>query len=241
MDMERISLNPAGSPGRFGLQLVRLTWSQARKLGKSLAKLYLPVFLGLVALVLLSRLLEVPLQNLTRDPLAVVRAPFYTGILSNLGILLWCATAAICLFSAVLLGPLGGAGEKRLFLLWSGAFTTVLLLDDLFLLHEVVFPYYLNLRERYVILLYGFCMVVFLLRFWRLILQTDFLIFLCACGFFTLSLGVDKLPEDILPLHHIFEDGSKFIGIVSWLFYLGRMSFLFLLEAVPATAMREDS
>jgi hypothetical protein len=45
-----------------------------------------------------------------------------------------------------------------------------------------------------------------------------------AGGFFFLSLAVDKLPEDLLPMHHIFEDGAKFMGIVTWLLYMARTS-----------------
>ncbi len=243
MEMEQAPPCPGVSPVRIVLQLagqlVTRLLIQFRRLGKGLVLLYLVVFLGLLALVVISQGLGVPVQNLTRDPVAVIRAPFYTGILSNLGILLWCASAAISLFCAALVGRLGRDRKQQSFLFWSGAFIILLLLDDLFLLHEVVFPYYFGLRERYVILLYGFCMVAYLVRFWRTMLNTDFLIFFCAGGLFTLSLAVDKLPEDILPLHHIFEDGSKFLGIASWLLYLVRTSFQLVIDAVPGRAVKE--
>ena len=39
----------------------------------------------------------------TNDPFVLGNLPFYAGILSNFGILLWSATAAICFFASVVL------------------------------------------------------------------------------------------------------------------------------------------
>ena len=77
---------------------------QARTLRPVLLPAYLTALLGLCVLAWISSTTGVPVSNLTRDPLAVMGAPVYTGLLSNLGILLWCATAAITLFGAAVLG-----------------------------------------------------------------------------------------------------------------------------------------
>ena len=42
-------------------------------------------------------------MDFTRDPLSIVGAPVYIGILSNLGILFWAAGATICFFRLLLL------------------------------------------------------------------------------------------------------------------------------------------
>jgi hypothetical protein len=94
--------------------------------------------LAFSAVFLLHWTQDVPFGNLTRDPTAIMEAPFYTGFLSQLGIIFWAATAAISLFSATVIAPTF-ASEKR-FLYASGLFILMLAADDLFLLHEGLFP-----------------------------------------------------------------------------------------------------
>ena len=195
---------------------------QARTLRATLLLAYLSALLGLCVLAWISSTIGVPVSDFTRDPVAVMRAPFYTGLLSNLGILLWCATAAITLFGAAVLDKRGQRREWVLFLRWSGLVTTVLLFDDLFLFHERVFPEFLNIREGYVLLCYGLLMLVYLGIFHREILQTEFLALVLAGGFFAGSILVDRLPENWMPWHHLVEDGSKFLGIVTWFLYFSR-------------------
>ena len=84
--------------------------------------------------------------DLLRDPLAVAElkpaecCKVYYGAVSNLGVLLWTAGAAIALFGAGLALALGRpAGEAGL-LLAAGMLTGFLAIDDLFLVHENVLP-----------------------------------------------------------------------------------------------------
>lgn len=77
---------------------------------------------------------RVPVGNLTKDPLAVAGKPFYFGMLSQVGILFWCASAAICFFCAALLVKINSTNLSG-FLFFLGCVTTVLLLDDLFSVH----------------------------------------------------------------------------------------------------------
>jgi len=61
------------------------------------------------------------------------------GVLSNLGIILWCAAASVCLFSAITLHQKKsdvGAG----FLYYSAFLSAYLLFDDFFQIHEEIFP-----------------------------------------------------------------------------------------------------
>lgn len=78
--------------------------------------------------------------NLTRDPMAVVRAHPLTGVLSNLGAILWSAGAALPLFTWLALRTLGAAGRFQGVLLGGGLLTGLLLADDLFMLHEGLYP-----------------------------------------------------------------------------------------------------
>ena len=66
-----------------------------------------PVLLGvgavgfgaLLLLVLIGRLSDIEVSFLTRDPAAELDAAVYVGAVSNIGIVLWAATAAVCLFA----------------------------------------------------------------------------------------------------------------------------------------------
>jgi hypothetical protein len=41
-----------------------------------------------------------------------------------------------------------------------------------------------------------------------------------ALAGFAASLLIDQVPEDVIPYHHLFEDGFKFLGICSWLAFV---------------------
>jgi hypothetical protein len=62
-------------------------------------------------------------------------------------------------------------------------------------------------------------LLAYLVSFRKAIARTSFSLLIVAGLFFAISLGVDRLEEDVLPWHHLFEDGSKFFGIVSWFGY----------------------
>ena len=65
--------------------------------------LYLPAVMGLVLVALASLYLDISVVDLTRDIAVVAGVHPLTGMVSNIGILLWCAAAAICLFSSSVL------------------------------------------------------------------------------------------------------------------------------------------
>jgi hypothetical protein len=81
-------LKPLGSRRKCTLSLSQRLLSLAAEL----------MALGLVLLV--ANLKGIPLYILTGDPTAVRNVPFFTGFLSNVGVLLWAGATAICLFSA---------------------------------------------------------------------------------------------------------------------------------------------
>ncbi|WP_066961273.1 hypothetical protein [Microbulbifer sp. Q7] len=178
----------------------------------------------------------IAIGTLTRDPTAVLKGEFYVGVLSNTGILLWSAAAAICVFSGSLLTRNPQALPWGQFLRASGAFTLLLLLDDLFLFHEEIAPHFLNIRERYILLSYATLMAIYLVRFWKIILRSEFILFGIAGGFFAMSVFIDKNSFSWLPDPFLLEDGAKFAGIVFWLFYFTRTSFR-ALNTVAAQAI----
>jgi len=157
---------------------------------------------------------EIPIGKLTRDPTAVMRAPFYIGIFSQIGIFFWSATAAICMFSAKLISK---SSDFKRFLFVSGLLTLLLGFDDVFLLHESVFPY-LGIHEKVVYVTYVGLVLFYLVKFYPTILQTKYIFLVMALGFFALSVIFDKSSiPGINP--YLLEDGAKMFGIVSWMVY----------------------
>lgn len=176
--------------------------------------------LGIVGVYALSRIKGIPLSDLTRDPAAVTDTVLYIGILSTLGLLLWSASTAICLFAAALLSRDRRHRQASWFLLCSGLLCLLLTFDDALLLHERVFPYLLN-TEFGVFVGYALIVGVYLLYFARQILTTDYLLLLLALLFLSSSAAMDQfLPTSMWRgLETFFEDSLKFIGIVFWLAY----------------------
>ncbi|MBD2039822.1 hypothetical protein [Microcoleus sp. FACHB-672] len=187
---------------------------------------YLPI-ISILAIVAWQA--EIPLGNLTRDPLVTVEQPFYIGFFSNIGILFWCAAAAICLFSFALLQNHYRSRRMHSFILYSGILTSVLLLDDLFMIHEEVAPKYLFVPEKFVYLIYALMLLVYLVKFRKTILKTDFSLLVLALAWFALSIVFDKgiipLSPSLLERGFDFylEDAAKLLGIVSWFAYLAKV------------------
>ncbi|HYW07413.1 MAG TPA: hypothetical protein VE913_10675 [Longimicrobium sp.] len=161
----------------------------------------------------------VPITTLTRDPVAELQGAPYTGIVSNLGVLLWAGAATLCFFAASLLRP---GSEARRFFLFGGALTAALLVDDLFLLHEAVAPIYLGVPEKAVHLGNGLLTLGFLYACRGVIMRTEPLLVMMALGLFGLSVVVDQLLPLSVSTALVVEDGAKLAGITVWLAYFAR-------------------
>jgi hypothetical protein len=182
---------------------------------------YLPAFLLLCALVAVRLRYGILIEDITRDPAAVVSAPFYVGAVSNFGMVLWGACAGFCFLGYAMLR---GAPDKRdlgRFLLFSGIITCALMLDDLLQFHEVIYPKYIAIPQRVTYGLYLLAGLAYLVRFRSAIGRTAYLLAVLAAVFLGISAGLDQLPTE-LPAHYLFEDGFKLMGMVSWLMYLGQ-------------------
>lgn len=176
--------------------------------------------LSLGAVLWLRWLSGLPFGDLTRDPAGINETPVYVGFLSNIGILLWAAAAAVCLFAVRLLGP-GSHPVARRFLLASGAFTLLLTADDLFLLHERVVPNLLGVSELASMAVYGLLGGAYLAFFLPVIRRTRKVLLVLAIVFFGLSIAVDLFHPPV-PAYLLVEDGAKLVGIAAWLAYLTR-------------------
>lgn len=153
--------------------------------------------------------------NLYRDPLAIFEANWLTGIVSNVGILVWSVGAMACLFCYFALSRKGYSHVAVRFSLWSGLLTSLLLLDDFFMLHEQVLPA-LGIPEKVVYLSYILLFFLYLRRFWGFITHQKSLELILALLFFATSIFFDIVPMPWKAVAAILEDSFKFLGIVSW-------------------------
>ncbi len=191
---------------------------QLQSLAPTLALMYVPVFGLMGAALVVSFYTDTTLAEFTRDPAASTGAHPLLGVVSNIGVLCWCAAAAMCFLGAAVLHRQGSSTPLRPFLATAGLLTSVLLVDDLFMLHDSVI-YGLHMDEKLLFGVYGIMVAAFLVHFRAVILASEFLLLGLALSFFALSLAVDALAPETLPIQDLYEDGAKLLGIVSWLGY----------------------
>ncbi|MDJ0680785.1 MAG: hypothetical protein QNJ18_13070 [Xenococcaceae cyanobacterium MO_167.B52] len=109
-----------------------------------------------------------------------------------------------------------------------GIITLILLLDDLFLFHEVIAPGIFMISETIVYGGYGLVILASLINFRKIILQSEWGLFGLAFVFLGLSIVIDSLPvldNMSTDLNYLIEDGFKLLGIVSWFGYFMIFSY----------------
>jgi hypothetical protein len=194
-----------------------------------------PMLILLVIIKLFSSASRISLRQLMLDPTEFTDVPFYTGIMANLGILLWAATASICLFVAIFLPQLVGKAWKDFFLVF-GLLTLLLLIDDLLRIHDEIFPVYFGIKGDVIGIGYFLLTLLCLLRYRSLIFQYPYTFLVMALGLFAVSVAIDVAPPvikhrfsaaDLL----FFEDSAKLLGIANWLAYFAHLSAAILGKA----------
>ena len=218
-------------------KLSRLKFHSHFKLTSSSIKIYLATCLLIVFVYLLTENTDISVYELVADPNEVGQVAPYTGLVSTIGTSIFCAIVTVCLFSAYLIDLTSKSAKKwSLFLKFSGYFILLLLIDDLWQIHEnfsiLLFGAEANISltnrnlqnflETIVFGFYGLLFVAYLIRFRKLIYQTDFLFLAFAFGFFLISTIIDIWLKNISG-RLILEEGFKLLGIVSLLIYYIRV------------------
>ncbi len=171
---------------------------------------------------IVSEVYDIPMRLIIEDPLSTFGVNPLTGIVSNLGVLLWCATASILFFTFFLV--IGSADNKKtMFLLYCAILTTILLFDDLFMFHEHILKS-IGIEES---VMYGVYMLLFgilFVAFFRILKNSTFnyLILITFISFGS-SVIIDFFTGEKLRM--LFEDGFKFLGIVCWSMFFIFYSF----------------
>lgn len=217
-----------------------LPWlRQLQSLSPILCLIYLPC---LVILAIAGLQKRVSTYHLLGDTAAIAKLPFYFGAISNIGVLLWCVAAAICLFTALALRQVPGYQVWSLFCLCSGLLTAMLLLDDLFQLHEAVYPKVLGIPQKLTYLGYAVLTALYLVSFRKRIFQTEFVLLAIALSWFGISILLDMravpLPNALMDgnVRSLLENGAQLLGIISWTTYCVRACLTLVRQASQATS-----
>ncbi|MEN8160296.1 MAG: hypothetical protein ABFS41_09525 [Myxococcota bacterium] len=154
------------------------------------------------------------------DPAKATQSPFYLGVFSILGLLLWTASALLCGVGARLATS---AGLRR-FLAGGAALTLLLLVDDWLLLHDHVGPVLLHVPQKLFFAAYAALAGGWLLVNRRTVLTETPIAYLAAA----LVLGAASVFIDTRIPHtrvaSVAEDSFKLLAIVSWTFYFARIT-----------------
>lgn len=202
-----------------------MTERRSIRTGSSRLRPLLPLvgiwFLGCLFLVGLVLQRQVPYGELLLDPNSLNKVPWYTGLVSNLGILCW-TTATSTAFFGSWLARYGDRRAASIMLGRGAALSTILLMDDLFQLHVAVKPLF-GVSKPVVYLVY------LLVAGWWVVTQRKeirrtraelLLASLCAFGG---SIVVDQLGSSVPLLDAqgalLIEDACKFLGVLAWAQY----------------------
>ena len=201
---------------------------------------YLVFLLFLIVVWAFGKIVQIPIYQLVADPAEIAGLSPVSGLLSQVGILMWCASATICFLTVSLLKSSHVSAKSRIrnFLFGAGLLTLILMLDDAFQLHETIAGTTLSFiplnvgRDTlqkalegliYLIYLGGLSGLLVLYR--KTITQTNYLLFAASLVFFALSIFFDVGTPETMLGHYFMEEGFKFLGVGSWLLYFGDLCY----------------
>jgi hypothetical protein len=173
-----------------------------------------------------------PIVVFFQDIFYQTHVPLYVGFISNIGMIVWSFAVAVCLFMSFILISIKRYYDNFFFL--SAAFLgTVLLLDDFFMFHEIIYPRYFHFGSDVAYIIYAAMGITFLIMFRKIILNSDFIIFLMALALFATSIFFDELRESFSLSDYwiIAEDGSKLLGVIYWTVYFAITGKKFILSS----------
>ena len=173
-----------------------------------------------ISILFISNFYNVKLSLVVRDLAQTCGYPIGVGMISNIGILLWGAAASICLFTTF---SERINRESSKLLLLGGIFSSLLCIDDFFLLHDrYIGPDFLNLT-------YLSISIFLLVRFQKILKKIGLFNLVISILFLGLSIFFDGVIQQIFnqsyELTQLIEEGFKFIGIACWLNFWCKASY----------------
>lgn len=160
---------------------------------------------------------RVPIGTLFLDPQEVGDAPWYAGLLSNIGIICW-TVAVVAAAGGSWVAAQTDRPSAAGFLRGGALATAVLLIDDLLLLHSTALPKLVGTPKIVNMALVVAPSALWILTQRKEVLRTRRPILVAA--FFALGTSViaDRFVEGENSAL-IIEDGAKLFGIVAWMLY----------------------
>lgn len=199
----------------------------------SLAPLGLLWLYGLIVLGAASVQTATPLRDLFLDPAHLTGSPWYTGALSNLGILVWTSGVAFASAGAWVAHRIGRQSAAR-FLAFGAVATLILVLDDVFALHAGPLKNILGGSKKAAQLVVVFPALAWVVVYFDDIRRTRSALLFAAlaslAGSVVVDVGIGGLTGDTSLLA---EDGMKFLGILAWSQYFAITS-----RDIAASAIR---
>jgi hypothetical protein len=190
--------------------LAPVTKQQVRQMLWILLLVISSTIIVIISVYLVSVIKGVPPGFMSTDPMQTAEFPWYTGFLSNLGVILWSVSIGCAFSIAILL--LSNNRQVAHFLFATGTLSIVLVVDDMFRLHDSFLPSRLSVPENFTIFIYVFIIAIYLFSFYRIILS-DISFLLLAGAFLAFAASI------IFDMVTFIKDGLKFIGITLWLTY----------------------
>lgn len=193
-----------------------------RTLGQQV-RFIVPIFLvwsvGFILLIFVGTQDDMTTSEMLLDPTSAPGLSWYSGLVSNLGVLAW-TVAVVAACSGAWLCRLGARPRARRFLRDGGVLGAVLLLDDLFQLHAEAIPETLGVEKLVPMILIALGGTAWVISHREEILRTHIHLLGAALVGMGLSFLIDTLlgpapGESGL----IFEDGAKFLGALAWATY----------------------
>lgn len=229
---------PPQSRSRFSVAERRRGFSFRRQL-TSLAPLGVLWFLGLSLLFIARVQTATPLRTLFLDPAYLTGSPWYTGALSNLGILVWTAGVVFAIAGAWVARRIGRASAAR-FLAFGALATLILVLDDVFALHAGPLKHALGGSKNAAQVLVVLPVVAWVLAFYADIQRTRSVLLFAAlaslAGSVVVDVGVSLGGDSRL----LVEDGMKFLGILAWSQYFAITSRDIAASAITSVLRDSD-
>ncbi len=161
---------------------------------------------------------SVALEQLFLDPAYLAGEPWYTGVLSDLGVLGWASATVTALWGGWVASQTGRPTAAR-FLRAAALVSAILLADDLFQLHADLLRF-LGLPKGIRQLVIVLPAVVWLVRYAADIARTRWVILVGALIGFGASLLVDGLAAPGSTVGLFVEDSAKLLGVLAWTQYM---------------------
>ncbi|NNC79782.1 MAG: hypothetical protein HKN94_06465 [Acidimicrobiales bacterium] len=189
---------------------------------------------GLGALTIAAILATYSLDDtqLLLDPTSVAGLPWYTGLVSNLGVLAW-TLGTVAAAGAAHVAHLAGRDAAASFLRQGALLAALLTLDDLFRLHSSALPKLFGVPKLVVLAVYALLGVAWVVVHHREILRTRWVVLVGAVAPIGLSVLFDLLGTGS-GNWIVIEDTAKFLGVLAWASY-----FVLTARDIASSVIRE--